>query len=874
MSAVSPGNPQSQTSLLWLVLAIVVLVCAALFRGGPRSDRPAKEAGPALNSEQSETGESGVVVSEPGPPESISEANDGDIARHHAKIYAALDTTVNADFEDTPLEEAIAGLGRQLAVPVWFDRMSYQDEGVALDRPVSIHVNRITGRSALGLILEPARLAWVIEDERLKVTTSARAAEKLEVRVYDVTDLITARDPKSAIRFDFNSLMNLITTCAAFDSWQNLSGQGSMSPVTLPDDSRTLSIRQTQAVHEEVRKLLADLRNARRAEGDTGVGPIVVSADESLGARREAAIHRALNKPVQMNVRSRPLEVTVREIARQADVQVVFDRATLTDEGVPMDAPVSLESSGNTVRSALNLVLHPLQLGWLIRNEVLFITTSAKAGEFVEPHVYDMTDIAPRYRTEEGQVVSDLNSIANAIMTTIHPDSDWGNGPGIIMRYRDAGIVALIFPQTQAVHEDVAIFLEQLRELQKARPASTRPEIPLKVPDAASAARRMPRLLMDSRRDAIVYGNNRFAIELYGKLAKRTQGNLLVSPHSVSNAVAQAYAGARGHTAREIDWTMHFNLQQEEVPAGFRTLRASSFLSGPDAQVTPFSQLWSPPGIEFLEPFQKTLDDDYGTKIASVDFSDRVGAAQALNDWAVAQTAGSILRVASPDDFGETNRFVLTNAVRFHGKWSELFHHEKTTLAKFSTVTGDVEVAMMHLETDRARYAVVDGVQVLDKTFGNGDLSMIFLLPADATNGIAELEKSLHESFLWKCMTAEDSKRVEIYLPRFRLESAFHLGQDLETLGMRTAFDPASADFSAASSKPKLALGDVFHKAEIEVDEAGDRAAPGMASAKSQPDTIAENQPVFRANRPFLFLIRDNRTGAILFIGRLVNPGT
>lgn len=867
-----PSNSKSPRLLAWLVLAVLVLVCAALFRGTARVARRGVGSDQGSVAKQSGFEDASSAPSESLPCELLSAVKDPRVAAQNAAIYLALEKMVRPDYETWSLEESINDVGRQLDVPVWFDRQTLADEGVAMDQPVTIHLRGISGRSALALIMEPVQLNWVIGDEVLKITTSVKAGEKLEVRVYDVTDLVVDRDAMVPGRFEYNSLMNVIQTCVHPDSWYHLAGPGSTMPVTLPDGARTLAIRQTQAGHDKVQKLLANLRKARRTKGDDGVRPIVVSADESPAARREVEIRQALNKPVKMRVRDRPLEEVVHDIARQADIPFVLDRATLTDEGVPIDAPVSVPSSENTARSALNLVLNPLQLTWVIRNEVLFITTSAKAGELMEARVYDMTDIAPKFRSDSGSVISDLNSISRAIRSTIQPDSDWGNGPGIIVPYRSAGIFALVFPQTRAVHEEVADFLEQLRDLQRTRATLTRPKVPVDVVDAVPQVRGLPRLLLDSRRDAIVHGNNQFALELYAKLAQRSTGNLLVSPQGISSAVAMAYAGARGHTAREIDWTMHYNLRQEDVPDGFRTLRVSSFLLGPDSQVAPVSQVWIQPGMELLEPFQKTLSDVYGTKIATVDFSDPAGAAQVINDLAVAQTNGSLLRVVNPGDFGETTRFVVTNAVRFHGKWSQLFHPERTRVGRFSTAAGELEVAMMHLETARARYAVVDGVQVLDKTYGNGDLSMVVLLPLGGASGIADLERSFDESRLAKWLTAEDSKHVEVYLPRFKLEAAFPLRRELETLGMRTAFDQATADFSGIS-KEKLALGEVISKAGVEVDEQGPRAAPGTAGPESKPAAVPENQPIFRADHPFLFLIRDNRTGSILFIGRVVNPG-
>ena len=719
MPSTAASNPKIPQPLFWLGVAVLMIVGMVLFRGNGPADTVEVGARDGRLAKQSEIPDAGRGPAQNGPPEITSAVGSRRVAHSGRGNRCSCSRKRSTSTAKTfPLEVAITDLGRQLGVPVWFDRMTLGDERVAMDQPVSIHLHGISGRAVLALMLEPVQLTWVIEDEVLKVTTTAKAAEKLDVRVYDVTDLVIARDPRAPGLFSFNSLTTVIQQCVKPASWGDLSGPGSITPVTLPGQSRTLAIRQTQAVHNEVSKLLADLRKARHAEGDDRVRPIVVSADESPAARREAAIRQALGRPVSVKVQDAELGEVIRDITRQAGIPLFIDRATLADEGVSPELPVTLDCPEIAARSALRLILEPAQLAWIVRHEVLFVTTSAKAGEFEEARVYDMTDIAPRYRNEAGYIQLNLQSIIRAIPQTIQPDS-WQDGGSVLPAFRSSGVLALVIPQTQAIHEEIAAFLAQLRELQQTRATAKPPENPAEVRNPFPVPGPRYWFMLDSRRDALAHGNNRFALELYSKIARRTTDNLIVSPYYISRAVAQAYTGARGETAREIDGTMHFSLRQKDVPFGFRTLNISSFLQGPDGQVTPSCRLWTQPGVELLETFLKTLNDDYDTQTAAVDFSDPAESAQAINDWSVAHTNGSILRVANPASFGETNRFVVTTALRFHGKWSRLFNRDATTLDKFSNLAGELEVAMMHLKTDRSRYAVVDGVEVLDKTYGN-----------------------------------------------------------------------------------------------------------------------------------------------------------
>jgi serpin B len=334
------------------------------------------------------------------------------------------------------------------------------------------------------------------------------------------------------------------------------------------------------------------------------------------------------------------------------------------------------------------------------------------------------------------------------------------------------------------------------------------------------------------------------------------------------------YAGAHGETAREISETMHLIVRQEDVPTAFASLRAPlAVWAAWDARAHPPSQLWHHQGIEYLESFKKVLRDSYATKIASLDYSDLEHAAQAVNDWNISQTRGSTLRLASAGDFNDVNRLLITNAVHFNRKWSEPFRQKATHLERFAAPGTPVEVAMMHLAASRCRYATVDGVQILEKPYGDGDLSMLILLPPAGEKGLAELEGSLTEVILMKFLAATADNKVEVFLPRFKVESVFNLRQHLEALGMRLPFDAQAADLSGISERQKLALGPVIHKAFVEVDEEGPPTDPGRQPSFGAAEEPSPDQPVFRADHPFVFLIRDNHTGAIVFIGRLVTPG-
>jgi serine protease inhibitor len=845
----SPAPCPTGTNLpvMWLVLGMTLLVAFALFRGS------------APTPDGAMTGRKG-----PAPAPSMVERD--------APIHRALDKVVDVRFTNTPLEEAIDDLVRQMEIPLWIDTQTLTDEGVNMKQPITLHAGGISGRAALNLLLMQCELAWVVENEVLKITSFAKAGEALETRVYDVTDLVVVRDAKENGRFSLTALMNVLTSVAR-DSWQDMSGPGSV--IALPAGNlQALAVLQTQDVHEKVARLLADLRQARRKSNEKATRPVLVSSDQSPGALREAAIRRALDDVVVIEGDGRSIHDVVTDIAGQINAPLYFDRRTLTDEGVDLNAPVTFRHSGLSARAALKLILEPVMLAWVVRNEVLFITTLARASDFLETHVYDVADIVPKYRASGGGPVRhDFTSLMNAISSTVQPNSDWVNGPGVINPYREGGILAIVIPQSQAVHEEVAEFLEDLRKLCAER-AARFPNEPLPEPKNRFPVQRAlsPSDLANPGREALVRGCNQFALELYARLARDTRGNLLFSPFYVSAATAAAYAGARGNTQAEINRTMYYVLRQEDVPAAFRTLRNSSVLWGWDARVSLSNQLWGQKGIEIVGPFRETLRNSYQVEVATVDFSDPAEAAQLINDWTVAKTNGSILRLASPGDFADETRLVLTSVAQFIGTWTNPFDRKSTTLAKFGVGDAATDVALMHLAADRCRYAVVDGVEVLEKGYGNGDVSMVVLLPPNGPTGLADLDGVLTESNVAKWLSAQDSPVADVYLPRFRLESAFNLRRELDGLGMHSTFDPSAADFSGISASQKLALAAVIHKAAVVVDEQGHILGP---TPPAEPPKINRPQvapPVFRADRPFLFLIRDNRTGVIVFMGRVVRP--
>lgn len=366
--------------------------------------------------------------------------------------------------------------------------------------------------------------------------------------------------------------------------------------------------------------------------------------------------------------------------------------------------------------------------------------------------------------------------------------------------------------------------------------------------------------------------SNKFAFDLYGQL-RQTEGNLFFSPASVSTALAMTYAGAGGQTKEQMAQVLHLDAADERLHQGFGELARILNSNGERYQLRMANRLWGPEGYPFRPQFLKLTRDDYGAELAQIDFHKPDKAAQTINRWIAKQTEGKIGPMISPSMIDPLTRLVLTNAIYFKAAWQEEFWKSATEKAPFHvSVDEEVKVPMMR-QLEHFSYTETDDAQILELPYVGGDLAMVVVLPKQI-DGLALLEQTATAERLDQWIAEYESRRVEIFLPKFKITSHLPLTDPLKSLGMTSAFDKEDADFSAMSSAEAVWLSSVFHAAIVIVDEEGtEAAAVTVAWAAGAEAPAPEDKPVvFRADHPFLFLIRDLRTGAILFLGRLVSP--
>jgi len=375
---------------------------------------------------------------------------------------------------------------------------------------------------------------------------------------------------------------------------------------------------------------------------------------------------------------------------------------------------------------------------------------------------------------------------------------------------------------------------------------------------------------------AVAQANNVFGCELYAKL-KGQAGNLFFSPASIHTALAMTYAGAAGRTADQMAGTLHFDLPADRLHKAFGLLTGE--LNNPPKQggdpayqLVVSNALWLQKGYPFRDSFTRLVKDNYGAGLNEVDYAAGEPARKTINDWVGKATRDKIKDLIPPGVLNELTRLVLTNAVYFKSDWADTFPEHATKAGPFQLGEGKTVSVPLMAQWTHIGYMETEDFQLADLPYKAEVLSMTVLLPRKA-DGLKALEEKLSAKTLAEWIGQAKVTHVDLTLPRFKFTSQFGLKPPLSQLGMVDTFDPDKADFSGMTSAEKLYISAVLHKAFVAVDEKGTEAAAATAVVAAAKGKSQEPRIVFRADRPLLFLIRHRPTGAVLFLGRLANPG-
>ena len=374
-----------------------------------------------------------------------------------------------------------------------------------------------------------------------------------------------------------------------------------------------------------------------------------------------------------------------------------------------------------------------------------------------------------------------------------------------------------------------------------------------------------------------VESNTAFALDLYQKLKERP-GNLFFSPYGISTALAMTWAGARNQTESDMARVLRFSLPQAKLHAAFGALsaRMSKIERWNCITLTTANSIWCQRDYPFEDGFLSLVRARYDGDAHQVDFKNSAQAACGeMNDWARRKTRGRIKNVVGPGQITPAERLILCNAIYFKGKWQTQFKPDETRPTPFYVETNQTVTVPMMQQTAAFKMTQTDdySLEMLEMPYVGNDLSMIILLPDPHSDQptLSDLEQKLTAENLRTWLGKLDqssSQETEVALPRFATAQSVDLADDLASMGMSSAFDSRRADFSGMDATTNLYISDVIHKAFVEVNETGTEAA---AVAWARPVAKAQLSS-FIADHPFIFLIRENGSGAILFLGRVVDP--
>jgi serpin B len=370
-------------------------------------------------------------------------------------------------------------------------------------------------------------------------------------------------------------------------------------------------------------------------------------------------------------------------------------------------------------------------------------------------------------------------------------------------------------------------------------------------------------------KEAVVKGNNKFGFDLYARL-RTSEGNLFFSPYSISTALSMTYAGAKGETATEMAKVLQLPLPQDQLPPAVAAVIRDLASTSDGVRLAVANALWGQKGQPFVPAFLQTTRTWYGAGFHEINFGDATAAAKEINTWVEQQTQDKIKDLLSPDSVKGAS-LVLTNAIYFKGDWAAAFTKSMTRKQDFFvSPEKKVPAEMMH-HSAKFGYLDTDDYQVLSMPYKGDSVSMIVLLPRQK-NGLEALEAKLNAELVNQAVAKLKETNVMVGVPKFKMTTSFELADVLSKMGMPSAFQAGKADFTGIATTRDLYISGVVHKAYVDVNEEGTEAAAATAVVAMRASVVGPQPPIFHADHPFVFAIRDNKTGSLLFLGRVANP--
>jgi len=369
---------------------------------------------------------------------------------------------------------------------------------------------------------------------------------------------------------------------------------------------------------------------------------------------------------------------------------------------------------------------------------------------------------------------------------------------------------------------------------------------------------------------AMIKNNNLFAFELYQRI-RSEKTNTFFSPYSISAALAMTYAGARGESEKQISKVLHFETNQKHFHPAYKALL--DYISGlnqkDSIEISTANSMWAQKNYPFRDEYFKLVTGNYDAGLQNIDFrNDTENARKTINKWVEDKTKNKIQNLLVPGILTDLTRLVLVNAIYFYGSWDKAFDVKSTKKFDFFIDDANKVQADFMFKEDQYRFAENEQYKVVEIPYAGKTLSMLVVLP-NSPNNIDGLEKQLDKNSYdhWLSMLTE--RRIKLYLPKFKTTSEFDLSDALKKMGMPHPFS-MDADLSGMTGKMDLMIDKVIHKAFVDVSEKGTEAAAATAVVIRAKSMF--NMPEFFANRPFIFIIKENKYNNILFMGRINDP--
>lgn len=391
-----------------------------------------------------------------------------------------------------------------------------------------------------------------------------------------------------------------------------------------------------------------------------------------------------------------------------------------------------------------------------------------------------------------------------------------------------------------------------------------RPTRPVPPPDAAAVKQ-------------LAGGSNAFGFDLYARLRAKP-GNLVVSPSSMVTALTMTWAGAKGETATQMQKVLHLTGSPAQVMSVTGTLARSLEDPGRPVVFRIANQLFGERSYVFEEGYIDQTAAAFGAPIEMLDFKTGHAAARTkINSWVESRTEKRITDLLPPDGVDKDTRLVLVNAIYFLGEWADPFEADRTRPQPFFVAKATEKPVPTMNKTDHFKFAKGKGFTAVELPYKGKSMTMLVVVP-EAVDGLAALEKSFDAKQLDALVGSLEHQQVWVQLPKFEIAptESMSLGNELQAMGMKLAFDRKKADFTGIANpntaEDRLVIGKVFHKAFIKVDEKGTEAAAATAVSMPKAGSAPMEPAEFKADRPFLYFIRDVESGLVLFMGRVADP--